>query len=398
VAVLKDGGLIDQLVAASDREEWVAKELGTHKNAPDKFAEDYEAARRYLLHAPVFEKCATTGNVSIVPLTPLPEGVNDLESFLQLDYNRDAAVTPDQYEEVYHVQNIVPLTGKPLEEERGPHYSADENSNVATDETLPLFARLDFSEVPIEAQPVLCMKHWLLSRGIKSLQNDSRPIIERNVRWAQANNKPVLPPSIKCLMGKYDGFEALEARIGNDKFDTWDRDYFTLAQLVAAVSDSYMEDKLNGALPGMRGRALLLLEGGNINPRSIVCCNVTSKIDNSPCVLMRCEALSSKRSVIHTVHAVFEAKEGGDFMSSPVSTCSCEDGSLFCSHMIAFLLLLGLVQRSDSQEEFERCYDVSPALTQAEPVLIENLHALDNFNRQQAQAKRQAEKKRKHSN
>ena len=147
----------------------------------------------------------------------------------------------------------------------------------------------------------------------------------------------------------------------------------------------------------MRSRAMLLLKGGNINPCSIQCCNVTSKIDNSSCLLLRCEALSSVRPVIHTIHAVFEDKEDGDFLSSPLSTCSCEDGSLFCSHMIAFLLVLGLVQRSDSQKEFEKGYPVSPKLTQAEPVLIENLHAFDIFNRQQAQTKRQAGK-RKRSN
>ena len=63
--------------------------------------------------------------------------------------------------------------------------------------------------------------------------------------------------------------------------------------------------------------------------------------------------------------------------------------------MIAFLLVLALVQRSASQKEFETGYPVSPKLVQAEPVLIENLHALDIFNRQQAQTKRQAGNKRK---
>lgn len=295
--VLKDGGLIDKLAAASDREEWVKTLGATHKNAPDNFAADYESARRYLLHAPVFQKCESTGNVSVVPLTPLPEGVDDLESYLQIAFDRDAAITPDQYDDVYHVRNVVPLTGKPVDEERGPCYSAAENATVATSESLPTFARLDFEKVPLEAQPRLCILLWLQSRGIKTRQNDSRSIIERNVRWALANNKPVLPPSIKFLMGKYNGFEALEARIANNKFDSWDRDYYTVAKIVRDVSDSYMEEKLDGALPGMRSRALLLLKGGNINPCSIQCCNVTSKIDNSSCLLLRCEALSDLSSI-----------------------------------------------------------------------------------------------------
>lgn len=186
-----------------------------------------------------------TGKVSIVPLNPLPEGVDDLETYLDIKFDRDAAISPNQYDDVYHVRNIVPLTGKSVNEERGPCYSAAENATIDSNVTLPTFARLDLKQVPLQAQPILCMKHWLQARGIKTLQNDSRSIIERNVRWALTNNKTVLPPSIKVLMGKYDGFEALQTRIANNKFDTWDRDYFTLAKLVADVSDTYMEEKLN---------------------------------------------------------------------------------------------------------------------------------------------------------
>lgn len=58
--------------------------------------------------------------------------------------------------------------------------------------------------------------------------------------------------------------------------------------------------------------------------------------------------------------------------------------------MLAFLLMMGLVQCCASKSDFEDGYDVSASLTQAEPVLIENLHAMDMFKRQMAQRKRRA--------
>ena len=152
----------------------------------------------------------------------------------------------------------------------------------------------------------------------------------------------MLPPAIKVLMGQYNGFECLEPRIAGNAYDAWNNDYFSLVMKLKEVTDDYLNDKLEGSLPGIRGRASLLFEGGNLNPSSINCCNVKCSITGKSCVLMRCEALSSKRSVIHTIHAVFENTENGDFMPSPLSTCSCEDGSLFCSHMVAFLVMISV--------------------------------------------------------
>ena len=52
--------------------------------------------------------------------------------------------------------------------------------------------------------------------------------------------------------------------------------------------------------------------------------------------------------------------------------------------------MISVVRACDSQGEFEEDYDVSPQLVQAEPVLIENLHAMDQFNREMGQKKRRA--------
>ena len=146
---------------------------------------------------------------------------------------------------------------------------------------------------------------------------------------------------------------------------------------------------------------MLLLQGGNLNPKSVQCVNVKSKINEDSCVLFRIDCLSSQRSVIHAVHAVFKDEPNGDFQLTPLSTCSCEDGSLFCSHLLAFLEMIGLVQEASSQKGFEQCYPTRTELLQAVPMLIENMVTVDKFRRQKAQRERREkesarkEKKRK---
>lgn len=130
------------------------------------------------------------------------------------------------------------------------------------------------------------------------------------------------------------------------------------------MTDDLLNAKLGAMLQNTKGRATLLLYGGNMNPKSIQCLNVTSKISCDPCIMFRCDCLSSERSVIHITRAVFKDVEGGDFLLSPHSTCSCEDGALFCSHMLAFLLLVSIIQKEcDSQqflksitEPIQKCY------------------------------------------
>ena len=81
-----------------------------------------------------------------------------------------------------------------------------------------------------------------------------------------------------------------------------------------------------------------------------------------------------------------------------LSSCSCKKGSLFCSHCIGFLYLISIVQCCvpsanvsgvSPERIFESNYRVSPQVSAAVPMLIENVCAIDAFNRSVSQRKRQ---------
>lgn len=114
-------------------------------------------------------------------------------------------------------------------------------------------------------------------------------------------------------------------------------------------------------------------------------------------VAFKFQCLSSVRNVLHNVYVVFENREdgSGEFVPSPCSYCGCENGAFFCSHMVCFLYIVRLVQRTTlSQEDFEKTYPEDRRIVQSYPCLIENIMMRDKIKRQEGQSKRQAKKQR----
>ncbi len=75
--------MLDQLAAAEDKKQWL-ENYGTNGKSkiPEDVAKVYWDAKRYMLHAPVLGRDEVTGKVKVVPLNPLPEGVEDLGEYL----------------------------------------------------------------------------------------------------------------------------------------------------------------------------------------------------------------------------------------------------------------------------------------------------------------------------
>lgn len=146
----------------------------------------------------------------------------------------------------------------------------------------------------------------------------------------------------------------------------------------------------------VRERALNLLKNGNIDFKSIKVRNVKSDLRAAGEHLLAIQfmCLGSSRGLLHNVYVVMENKDDGEYVPSPCSCCSCEDGAFFCSHMLCFLFFARLVQSTElSKEEFEAALPENPEVTQACPVLIQNIIAMDKINRQKGwkKRKRQAE-------
>lgn len=418
-----DDGLIDSLAQHIDGgrnpEEWYEEYAKRYKDklrksddsqmSPDELADEYARrlimARRYLLHAPVFEKNGATGEISLVPLYPLPDGIsniNEWKEYIGFDFGMDAVVGQLQYKDAYDC-NVVPLTGLLPTQHRGPLFTREDNPTVSTNEVLPLFGRLHFDAVPVALHPTIVLTYWLKARGWIERDSDNRDTIEQTVNIYRTIPRFVCPPEMQLTVGEYNSMEVLTHRTANNKYDTWCNDYHGVCKMVGTIDDNAVDPQVVALVPNSQRRACLLVYGYHYNPKSIRCKNVSSRINDSPCILLCVECLGSKKTwhtvngktvkLIHTVHAVFEDKPGGRFLLSPYSTCSCDQGALFCSHMLGFLYLLGLAQDEPSQDAFEKWYVARQELLLAAGALAETVVMMDKFKREIAQSARQAKRK-----
>lgn len=205
-------------------------------------------------------------------------------------------------------------------------------------------------------------------------------------------SRPVSPAPLTPVAGKHDGLESLKMREVGTEYDSWSRNYLSVAKRLQQITDDVIDLHLGerrASRPSIRSRVKRLVGGGHYNPQSIKCRNTESKEDGTKTILMCCECLSSKTSVVHTVYAVFEDKPDGKYRRD-LSSCSCKKGELFCSHSIGLLYLVAILQQSvEDIAEFEEYYRVNPVLVQGVIMLIENTVVVDRFNAQNAQRKRQ---------
>mmetsp|Transcript_2100 Transcript_2100/g.3218 ORF Transcript_2100/g.3218 Transcript_2100/m.3218 type:complete len:677 (-) Transcript_2100:130-2160(-) len=389
--------LINHIVGGGRMKDWLLKfeELHSHNrpegcahgNWSDRFIYSCNLIRYY----PVFKR-DLSGNVSLEPLNPLPVGCSRDEWHRLINFDKK----PDEYfsgdASEYYSMSIVGSTDQHRSAHLGPHYSDGENIEVDGAELLPIFGRLSFEAVPVDLQPISLLKYFLLHRGIETTERESADEVRRLARRAAEENRPVLPPSLTLEPVAWVAFEALDEDEMGDEYDNWSKGYFDKLRSLKFIDDDYI-DRHYGTKHAqtVRERALRLLKSGNIDLKSIKVRNVKSDLRTAGEHLLAIQfnCLGSSRGVLHNVYVVMENKDDGEYVRSPCSYCSCEDGAFFCSHVLCFLFFARLVQGTElSKEEFESVFPENPAITQACPVLIQNIIAMDKINRQKGQSSR----------
>lgn len=387
--VRRDDSMLDALAAATDKESWL-NNFGTNGKRPmqAEMAEIYRNAKRYMMYAPVLKHDSTTGKVTIVPLNKLPDNnPDDWGNFIGL---RDLAALESDSELLLRIYNcdVVPLERKPLD------------AYTSYLSPRPLFGELDYDAVPVKIQPTLCIINWLRARGVDMRANEDRLCIESEVENCIRVQKPQRLPALQPIVGVYDAYKSIRTRKAQNQYDNWNRDYFSVASNQEFITDFAIDRYLGESRksrPSIRQRVKNLFEGGHYDPKSIECRNVESKVDGSPCMLIRGKCLSSKSSVMHTVYAVFEDEPNGKY-SVDLSSCSCKKGEHFCSHLIGFLYIIHVIQKGlqiddpHTQDDFERFYRVNPLCVQSCLMLIENVIVPDTFRQQQSQQNRMKRK------
>lgn len=222
----KKEAIIDSYINRSKTEEqWLMKfkeERGANDPleswSPDRFIK----SRNLIKHYPVFKR-DSLGNISLRPLRPLPAEIPfaDWGKYIGFDKHPTEYFGCNANYKDYYEMDIVGSTGKKRTEHLGPHYSSLENPDVDTSELLPLWTRLDFTKVPIEAQPAIVLKCFLLNRGVLTTEDDSPAVIRAWAYRAEELEKQVLNPSLAVEPVKWVGFEPLDELTLGDDYDDW---------------------------------------------------------------------------------------------------------------------------------------------------------------------------------
>ena len=158
--------MLDMLLSSPDPMQWL-RDYGVNGKSPMpvESARTYFRARRYMLHAPVLEKCSDSGRITVVPLNPLPEG-EVLSSYLEMPQLDVLVGDSHLLESLYHC-SLLPLTRRPLGDHAPP---------TARGRTTPcsIFGMLNFDAHPVRAQPTLCIVNWLRARNLDGRLSNSR--------------------------------------------------------------------------------------------------------------------------------------------------------------------------------------------------------------------------------
>ncbi len=338
----------------------------------------YFTACRYMLHAPVLQQITDSGEVRIVPLNPLPEGV-DLSEHVNLPELFELSQDSSLLKGVYECSHL-PLTRQPMSSLEIPPV---------------LFAELNFEKHPVKCQPKMCLVNWLRARSLEIQLSTPRDVLERHVFTLLRLQQPIAAVPLKPIVGQHDGYFAIRPRTsatGAPEEDHWQMQFVDQMKLLEGITDDVIDRYLGEkrrSRPSIRNRVKKLIDGGFYDIKSIKSRKMEKKVDGTPCILLCINCLSSKTSVMHTVYSVFEDKPDGRYILD-VSSCSCKKGEWFCSHSIAFLYLVGIVQRCvETESQLLENYCNNPLLVQGVLMLIENIVVTDKFKYQWSQRKQQ---------
>ena len=104
----------------------------------------------------------------------------------------------------------------------------------------------------------------------------------------------------------------------------------------------------------MRERAWGRITGGHFDLKTLQStecnCRTPDGIERVRMFSIRCTP--SMKKDVYTIYLVL-ILSSDTFLLAPASRCNCPVGRLFCSHMLAFIVLLGMMQTLRNTENFD---------------------------------------------
>jgi hypothetical protein len=240
-------------------------------------------------------------------------------------------------------------------------------------EVLPWGCNLDFDVVPVQMQQTRALICFLEVRGLSPRPSNTCQQIDSSVQRVinQGTNSPAIIPSTSNEdSGHYVNLEVLtcgEPIIWNNASE----DVFkAVRELRVEFDDTFIDNFFGIGRNGVRERAWGRVIGGHFDLatlRSSDCkCRGRDGIVDVRIFSIQCTPSMKKDA--YSVHLIL-TKADDIFMPGPASRCNCPVGRLFCSHLLAFVVLLGIIQILEHDEDYDWFVSIMP-----DPV--KSLHSL----------------------
>ena len=217
---------------------------------------------------------------------------------------------------------------------------------------MPFGALLDFSKVPISLTPTPALIQFLALRKLKVRGAVSREGLEDKVKEVLEQGASAPQPVQRATIGQnvsnYVDLEALTEAGPNGLI--WDQTVNTLKLMRESfvALDATAINKIFGERKnGIRQRALLRIKSGHLDPRTLKSTRAKLRGTSIECFLFVVKVTPSMKAETYQVVIAANAATG-EYKPAPCSRCDCPNGRLLCSHMLASLSMIYLVQQHPS--------------------------------------------------
>ena len=224
-------------------------------------------------------------------------------------------------------------------------------------EILPWGCHLDFDIVPIPMQPNSALIIFLECRGLSPRATNTREqlisAVERVV--SQGLGGPAVLPCTDIVgSGHYVNLEVLTCNEAILWLEDGAEQLSLIKQLRVRFNGEFINKYFGVGRNGVRERAWGRINGGHFDIKSMrtaVCnCRTTDGINSVRICSVKCTPSMKKDA--YTIYLVFRMSDD-TFLPAPASRCNCPVGRMFCSHMLAFIVLLGMMQSLEDTETFD---------------------------------------------
>ena len=192
----------------------------------------------------------------------------------------------------------------------------------------------------------------MLQLILHSLNSTERAALVLLVSKVNSKGQPIKPPEAPIGNGEYTSWNVVEVEGGQPaKWWTGQEMVRILREFFFAVSEEYVDQIFGADRPGVRQRALVSIEGGCIDFKTMKVCRVVNKSNGNPVWMLTVKVTPSMKSTdVYWTTIVSTAHANKTYMSCPFSGCDCPSGQNFCSHMLAVVYLIMLVQENDDMK------------------------------------------------